>query len=81
MFVGFFLGELSRARQYCHILQRHVLDTVFIWEETNDTYKRCVRVPSTAAGMVEKPTTLSMSLPLKLTGFYQKTKSLCLVVT
>ena len=28
-------------------------------------YKGCVRVPFAAAGTVEKPTTLSMSLPLK----------------
>ena len=65
MCVGFFLGELSRARKYCPILKRHVLDTVSIWEETNNTYKRCVSIPSAAAGVVEKPITLSMGLPLK----------------
>ena len=65
MLVGFFLRELSRARQYCPILKGHVLETVSIWEETNDTYKACVRVPSPAAGTVEKPTTSSMSLSLK----------------
>ena len=42
MFVGYFMGgggELSRARQYCPILDRHILDTVSMWEETNHTYK------------------------------------------
>ena len=39
--------------------------TVSIWEETNDTYRRCDSILSPAAGVVEKPTTLSMHLHLK----------------
>ena len=70
MFVGFFLGELSRAGQYCPILKRHILDTVSVWEETNDTYKRGVSFPSPAAGVGQKPTTSPMSLLLKLEDLF-----------
>ena len=33
--------------------------------ETKDTHKRCVRIPSPAAGEIEKPSTSSISLHLK----------------
>ena len=56
------LEELSRARQYCPILKRHILDTVSFRRETKDMHKRCVRIPSPAVGVREKPTTSSMNL-------------------
>ena len=36
-----------------------------IRKETKDTHKRCVRIPSPAAGVAEKPTTLPMIIHLK----------------